>query len=595
MGRLFEQLKRRNVLRAAAGYAVVAWLIIEVADTVFPILGVPTWVTTMVVVLIIIGFPVTVVVSWIYQWTPAGIMTEQQAGAAGYTEPIGIGRQIDFVIIVLLIIAVGWLVYDKTIVAPVLENSIAVLPFVNMSDDPGNEYFSDGMSEEILNLLARIPGLKVIGRTSSFAFKGKNEDLRVIGQTLGVKSVLEGSVRKSGDRVRITAQLIDVSDGTHIWSETYNRTMTDIFSVQDNVAAAIIDALEMHVGVVPTRGRPTENTEAYVLFLKARASANTYEYRNAEELLQQAIELDPKFAEAYELLAFTYWKLGGDVKAQRLVGEAAANAIALNPDLVLAQTLYQATRVGPYLHWRAIEAFDQAAREQPDNPWVLDGLVFLLMEYGYVEEALRLSERYVELDPLSLSANSYWGTSLYAAGRTNEAIAALEIADQLGSDSAKWFIGAFNLLDNRDETAIAYFESFFQQHDDTDSTWVKELVTDTRDSTSGQAYLDRRIPKILASMPEEGEFNWQDRLLSFYLLFGFLDRDFEIIITTGPSDTTWNAGGIYMWRGHVFRRTGFTAHPMYLEVAELMGFIHAWEQRGPPDFCEKVDGQWVCE
>jgi len=522
-------------------------------------------------------------------------MTEQQADAAGYTEPIGIGRQIDFVIIVLLIIAVGWLVYDKTIVAPVLENSIAVLPFVNMSDDPGNEYFSDGMSEEILNLLARIPGLKVIGRTSSFAFKGKNEDLRVIGQTLGVKSVLEGSVRKSGDRVRITAQLIDVSDGTHIWSETYNRTMTDIFAVQDNVAAAIIDALEMHVGVVPTRGRPTENTEAYVLFLKARASANTYEYRNAEELLQQAIELDPKFAEAYELLAFTYWKLGGDVKAQRLVGEAAANAIALNPDLVLAQTLYQATRVGPYLHWRAIEAFDQAAREQPDNPWVLDGLVFLLMEYGYVEEALRLSERYVELDPLSLSANSYWGTSLYAAGRTNEAIAALEIADQLGSDSAKWFIGAFNLLDNRDETAIAYFESFFQQHDDTDSNWVKELVTDTRDSTSGQAYLDRRIPKILASMPEEGEFNWQDRLLSFYLLFGFLDRDFEIIITTGPSDTTWNAGGIYMWRGHVFRRTGFAAHPMYLEVAELMGFIHAWEQRGPPDFCEKVDGQWVCE
>jgi len=550
---------------------------------------------TMVVILIIIGFPVTVVVSWIYQWTPAGIMTEQEADAAGYTEPIGIGRQIDFVIIVLLIIAVGWLVYDKTIVAPVLENSIAVLPFVNMSDDPGNEYFSDGMSEEILNLLARIPGLKVIARTSSFSFKGKNEDLRVIGQTLGVKTVLEGSVRKSGDRVRITAQLVDVSDGTYIWSETYDRTMTDIFAVQDDVAAAIIDALQIHVSVNPTRGRPTENPEAYTLFLRARSSHNSDEFRHAEELLLRAIGRDPNFAEAYELLAFTYWKLGGDVKAQRLVGEAAAKATALDPDLVLAQTLYQAAKFGRYLHWRAIEAFDQAAREQPDNPWVLDGLIFLLMEYGYVEEALRLSERYVELDPLSLGANSYWATTLYAAGHTSEAVAAMEIADQLGSASANWFIGAFNLLDNRDETAIAYFESFFQQHDDTDATWVKELVTDTRNSRSGQAYLDRRIPKLLASMPEEGEFNWRDRLLSFYLLFGFLDRDFELIIATEPSDSTWNASGIHMWRGHVFRRTGFAAHPMYLEVAKLIGIIHVWEQRGPPDFCEKVGGQWVCE
>jgi hypothetical protein len=180
MRRLFEQLKRRNVLRAAAGYAVVAWLIIQVADTVFPILGVPVWVTTMVVVLIIIGFPVTVVVSWVYQWTPAGIMTEQEADAAGYTEPIGIGRQIDFVIIILLIIAVGWLIYDRT-VEPILDNSIAVLPFVNMTADPENEFFADGISEEILNLLVQIPDLKVIGRTSSFSFKGKDVDLRTIG------------------------------------------------------------------------------------------------------------------------------------------------------------------------------------------------------------------------------------------------------------------------------------------------------------------------------------------------------------------------------------------------------------------------------
>ena len=247
------------------------------------------------------------------------------------------------------------------------------------------------------------------------------------------------------------------------------------------------------------------------------------------------------------------------------------------------------------MHWRAIEAFDRAAREQPDNPWVLDGLVFLLLEYGYLEEALRLSERYIELDPLSLVANSYWLETLYAAGRTSEAVAALEVADQLGSTSANWFIGAVNLVDNRDETAIAHFESYLQQHDDADSTWVRELVTSAREPTSGQAYLDRRIPEIVAGMPQAEAFITYKGLSSFYLYFGFLDRHFELILAAKLSDSTWNNEGIHMWRGHLFRQLGFTAHPKYLEVAKLMGIINVWEQRGPPDFCEKVDSQWVCE
>ncbi len=596
MGRFFEQLKRRNVLRAAAGYAVVAWLIIQIADIVFPALGVPTWVTTMVVILIIIGFPVTVVVSWIYQWTPAGIMTELEADAAGYTEPIGIGRQIDFVIIALLIIAVGWLVYDKTIVAPVLDNSIAVLPFVNMSDDPGNDYFSDGMSEEILNLLARIQGLKVIGRTSSFSFKGKNEDLRVIGQMLGVKTVLEGSVRKSGDRVRITAQLINVSDGTHIWSETYDRTLTDIFAVQDDVAAAIIDALQIHVGAIPTRGRPTESPVAYALFLKARAAVNIMEWRDAEELLLKSIELDPNFAEPYELLAFTYATNYADDDAQRLAREAAAKAITLDADLVMARAFYETAIPGPYTHLRALEAYERAARERPDSPWILEGLVFLLTEYGYLEEALGFAERYVELDPLSLIAQSYWATTLYAVGRTSEAVAMLESANQSDLDPGliKWTIAGVHLVENRDEAAIMHFESWLQRHDYPDPTWFRELVTGARDPESGQAYLDRRIPQIVASMAEEDAFSWQGGLTSLYLYFGYLDRQFELILATDPDDLTWHFAGQHVWRGTVFRRLGFTAHPKYLKVAELMGIVHIWEQRGPPDFCEKVGDEWVC-
>ncbi len=479
--------------------------------------------------------------------------------------------------------------------------SIAVLPFVNMSDDPGNEYFSDGLSEEILSLLARIPDLKVIGRTSSFAFKGKNEDLRVIGQTLGVTTVLEGSVRKSGDRVRITAQLIDVSDGTHIWAATYDRTMTEIFAVQDDVAAAIIDALQIHVGTLPTRGRPTESPEAYALVLKARAAVNIFDWRDAGALLLEAIELDPNFAEAYEMLALTYWnRTGADIdviEAASLARAAAAKAIAIDPDLAFAQALYRASEFGPYLRVRKLEAFEQAAHKQPGNPWVLDALIFSLMENGYLEEALYFAKRYVELDPLSLLAISHWSAALYAVGRTSEAIAAMEFADQMDLDPSawKWTMAGVNLAEGRDEIAIAHFESYLQQRDYPDSTWVRELVTNARDPVTGQAYLDRRIPEIVAALAELDEFDWQNGMTSFYLFFGFLDRHFELILATEPSDVRWHDAGIHLWRGNIFRRLGFAAHPKYLEVVKLLGTVDVWEQRGPPDFCEKQNGDWVCE
>ncbi len=511
-----------------------------------------------------------------------------------------LGATVAAVLIVLLVLVDrGWIQRElsPTVAA---RRSIAVLPFVNMSDDPGNEYFSDGLSEEILNLLARIPELKVIGRTSSFAFKGRNEDLRVIGQALAVKTLLEGSVRKSGDRVRITAQLVDVSDGAHIWSETYDRTMTDIFAVQDDVAAAIIDALQIHIGTKPTRGRPTENTEAYALFLNARASLNKFEARDAEELLQQAIELDPNFAEAYELLAFSYWYLeGGEgvkaAEAQKLTGEAAAKALALDPDLVLANALFATGNVETYSFLGSIEGFERAVREEPSNPATLNALSYNLMAAGYFREALPIAERFVDLEPLLPAAHYFLFTVLYAVGRTSEAVAALEVADQLGIADAKWTLGEVTLVEKQDDIAIAHFEAWLQQYGYPDSSWVRELVTGARDPATGQAYLDRRIPQIVASMPEEEAYGWQLSLTKWYLFFGFLDRYFEPILDLDLTDSAWTDSDIPLYIGTIFRRLGFTAHPKYLEVAESVGTIDVWEQRGPPDFCEKVSDEWVCE
>ncbi len=250
---LFKELQRRNVFRVAIGYIVSSWLLAQVADLVLENIGAPDWVMQTILLILALGFPVVVFFSWAYEVTPDGIKRETEADSSQSITHVT-GRKLDRAITAMLIVALGYFAYDKFVLsaareaalveatsqavteqAPVepevvtnTEKSIAVLPFVNMSSDPEQEYFSDGLSEEILNLLAKIGDLKVIGRTSSFVFKGKNEDLREIGKALGVTTVLEGSVRKSGDRVRITAQLINVSDGSHLWSDTYDRTMTDI-------------------------------------------------------------------------------------------------------------------------------------------------------------------------------------------------------------------------------------------------------------------------------------------------------------------------------------------------------------------------------
>ena len=465
-----------------------------------------------------------------------------------------------------------------------------------MSSDPEQEYFSDGLTEEILNLLSRIPRLKVIGRTSSFAFKGKNEDLRVIGQTLGVTTVLEGSVRKSGERVRVTAQLIDVSDGSHLWSETYDRTLTDIFAIQDDVAAAIIDALQIHVGTKLTRGRPTNNTEAYALFLQARVSLNAKGVEHAEEILLKAVDLDPNFAEAYELLAFTYWEQTGwlvaEAEGRRLMGEAAAKALAINPDLAFAQALFGSASNFSWL--REIQGLEQALHEEPGKTEVVEALVWTLLNVGYLQEALDVAEGYVDRDPLLPAANYWMAQAFYALGRTSEAVAAWELAAQLGHNFAKLFIGHANLVDKRDDIGIAQIEAFMQEYGYPDTNWVRELVTGGRDPATGLAYLDRRIPQISSSVPTEDALELQGILTSLYFGLGYLDQCFEILFDIAL-ESGWGDAASDLWFGTIFRQTGFTAHPKYLEAAAANDFIELWEQRGPPDFCKKLDGNWQCE
>ena len=619
---LFKELQRRNVIRVAIGYIVSTWLLVQVADLVLENIGAPDWVIQTILLVLALGFPVVVFFSWAYEVTPEGIKRESEIDRTQSITHVT-GRKLDRAIVAVLVIALAYFAYDKFVfsaareaalveattqavteqvpvepeVATNTEKSIAVLPFVNMSSDSEQEYFSDGLSEEILNLLAKISGLKVIGRTSSFAFKGKNEDLRGIGKALGVTTVLEGSVRKSGDQVRVTAQLIDVSDGSHLWSDTYDRTLTDIFAVQDDVAASIIDALQIHISTAPARGRPTENSEAYTFFLSARAALTRLDPVDARRSAHKAVELDPMFAEAYELLALAYWNSGNTIdskEAQRGVNDAAAKALAIDPSLFFSQAMLSESETGR--SWpSSLETLDRMAREQPNHLALMSVLSWNLRVVGYFKEALSITERWVELDPLSAPAHLNLFYTRLAAGKTGEALESLKTVEQLGLPYASLTFAFFHLSEKQDEAAIESLETYFQSNG-LPTHFAQELIIGARDPETGQAFLDQLVPQIVASRPDDrSALEIRIDLTSLYSVFGFLDRYFELLFELGISTSSWDDAELPVHESTVDRRTGFTAHPRYLEIAETWGLIELWDQRGPPDMCEKLNGQWVCE
>ncbi len=324
MSNLFQELKRRNVLRVALVYVVVAWLSVQVADIMFESFGTPAWVMKTFIGFLGLGFPVAVVFAWALEITPEGLKLEKDVDRSkSITHETG--KQLNYWVVGAMAVAIVYLVVDNYILddggpAPAQladagdsKYSIAVLPFVNMSNDPDNEYFSDGLSEELLNVLAKIENFRVAGRTSSFSFKGKDTDFQTIGEKLKVETILEGSVRKAGDQVRITAQLVNVKDGYHLWSETYDRKLDNIFEVQDEIATAVVAALKQTLlgeeDLAVIEHQPTENVEAYSHYLRGRFHMRGRTRGNLErarEEFQIATTLDPEYALAYSGIADTY-------------------------------------------------------------------------------------------------------------------------------------------------------------------------------------------------------------------------------------------------------------------------------------------------
>jgi TolB-like protein/Tfp pilus assembly protein PilF len=351
---LLAELKRRNVIRMAGLYLVGAWLLTQVAGTVLPMFGAPDWLPRSIVIVLALGLIPTLVFSWVFELTPDGLKRDAEVPPEQSIAP-QTARRMDRMIIAVLLLALTYFGFDKLVLSPrrdaalvvsttqavtatnaaaapkVDSHSIAVLPFVNMSGDAANEYFSDGISEEILNVLARTADLQVAARTSSFSFKGKNEEVPDIARKLQVRMVLEGSVRKQDDRVRITAQLIDAQKGYHVWSQTYDRKLADIFAIQDEIAKAIGDELQVQIVGAQEQGKSsagTRNLVAYDLYLRAIALWQTRREDalwQAVDLLGQAIQADPEFAQARAGQALVYAVIG-DYSARIPFAESLARA-----------------------------------------------------------------------------------------------------------------------------------------------------------------------------------------------------------------------------------------------------------------------------
>jgi TolB-like protein len=372
---LFAELKRRNVFRVGAAYVVAAWLLIQVAETIFPLFGYGDTPARIVVVVLAIGLVPTMIFAWAFELTPEGLKRESEVDRSQSITP-HTAKKLDRIIMVSLALALGYFAFDKFVLDPQRDSaseaqkvteveqarqagrtealvesygdkSIAVLPFVNMSDDAGNEYFSDGISEELLSLLAKLPELRVISRSSAFSFKGKDIAIPEIARQLNVAHILEGSVRKSGNTLRITAQLIEARSDTHLWSETWDRPLDDIFAIQDEIAATVVEQLKITLlGAVP-RVQETD-PEAYALYLQARhlwrqVTAEALEQSKA--LFEQSLAIDPDYAAAWVGLARNYtYQAGVDLlltyeEGYTLAREALEKALAINPDYAPAHAV----------------------------------------------------------------------------------------------------------------------------------------------------------------------------------------------------------------------------------------------------------------
>ena len=608
---LLAELRRRNVFKVGAAYVLVAWVTAQVAELALDSFEAPGWVMKTLLLLLALGLPLVLVFAWVFELTPEGIKREK-AVDRGESVTRQTGQKLTYLIAFAAAIAIAsfiWLPRDlgdedvpadvvaKEMSAEVPEDtsadshSVAVLPFVNMSADPDQQYFSDGMTEEIINSLVKIPGLSVPARTSVFAFRDHSGDIRQIGASLGVAHILEGSVRSQGDQVRITAQLIKVDDGFHLWSETFDRKLENIFAVQEEIANAIAEALLGSLGspvdAVPNK---TGNMAAYDTYLKGRAALRR---RDAEavSLLEEATVADPDFAPAWAALAIAYQSV---VEDDQLAMQTAQKALALDKDNVDALNAMGAALRRTRRWLEAEPYFDRALAIDPNSAELLEDYAEFLSFVGRNDEALEITRRGMEIDSRLIPLVLAHLDALASNGFAEEAyeLALLTLGEK---KDLRWVL--------RWWMAPVLYSPALDSNERPDSP--------SAELSAGHAAwmpdLQRAASTVYEGTPDDGTV---DLLKSFYPLSGEYG-------TTGPASAAVVAREALVYAGeldyvidvdiwwaghealslHEYNWSPFFAelrrHPRFAEYLDAAGIIAYWDTAGWPDWCERGADQVV--
>ena len=472
---LFAELKRRNVLRVGAAYVVVAWLLIQVAETIFPLFGFDETPARIVVIVLAIGLVPALVFAWAFELTPEGLKKESKVDRSESITP-QTGKKLDRAIMVVLALGLAYFAFDKFVLHPQREaelarqkaaeveqarqeartealvesygdNSIAVLAFDDMSPAGDQEYLSDGIAEELLNLLAKIPELRVISRSSAFSYKGKDIRLAQVAEELNVAHILEGSVRKAGNRIRITAQLIDARSDTHLWSETYDRELEDVFAIQDEISAAIVESLRDTISLdaeQPPRATAAVNTEARDAYLRGQYLLAKRDVGGAVREFEQAISLDPDYAHAHAQLAIAYSLGYLDIDVDEMARKAAPHvrkAMALDPSIAEAHAAAGMLSETERDFRGALEHYEKAIQINPSYADVYTWMANLLGWLGRYAEAFAMREETVRLDPLSIPSRNNYVDQLIRQGRLAEADREIKKLASIAPETHAWLLG----------------------------------------------------------------------------------------------------------------------------------------------------------
>ena len=596
------EMKRRNVFRIGMAYIVASWVVIQIGDIIATNFGAPPWVMGVLITFVIAGLPIVLFFTWTFAITTDGIRKESDLLKVDTLTRTS-GHKLDYITMALLAVVVGMVALDRYMPVPegpqtakatpqvvaepepepvIVENSIAVLPFINMSAEANQDYFSDGLSEELLNVLTHVDGLVVASRTSSFAYKNDSRNIRQIARALRVANILEGSVRKVGDRLRITAQLVDTSNDRQLWADSYDREMDDIFQIQDEIANAIVSALTTELGIgleAVSVDSATSNLDAYDLYLQARELFIAREnLPTSWQLLEQATSLDPDFARAWEALAAvrsvaTSWDRGDGIDHDSLALAAARRALEIDPDLSMAYAVigmkHVVTGEG---YTSAIYNLDIAIKNNPKNAtaWLWRGILF--REMGYTQQSVADFEQCLQIDAGYLLCNRYLASGLLYLGQIEAAIKQFEST----------FESNFRALEDQ-------FVSYYVHTGQRDMAY---LVAALKLADYKYGPVKEWVEAI--ENPLEDHSARVERFNQWGAAYNIDVCDLDNIATAFRQDECFlnvqNAGMMWHPDASYFRKT--TAFKSHVNTR----FGEYWQKNGHPPQCRVVDdGQFECD